>query len=363
MDKVAFNILINAQSGTVLNMGREAIESAITDSGLNVAELCFSAPEDMGTHLARLAKRKAPLLIGGGDGTLRESARYLSEHTRKPFGVLPFGTMNLLAKDLGADDLPTALKGYASGFTQISMDAGYVNGEIFLCCASIGVMPNAAVYREENRKGHDLWMLPRMFLYVLERFNKRQRIRLESENTSRSFNTPAVVVSVNRFANATLLDSNNFKRDSLEAGELAAYVATTTTQAEHLRFLSRLMIGNWLKDPGIEELIAQRFRLRGRRRKRLVSLDGEVITLTGDLTFTLKARYLPVLIPAKNRPEDKPEHRPEDKRRLQKVGVCDEKACLREPKRSVLEYVSIGSAEEASLQARKRPFATGSKSA
>lgn len=293
-----FSILINGKSGTVLNMGHEAIEAAIAESGLKVAELCFSEPEEMGRNLARLARLKNPLLVGGGDGTLRESAKYLSEHTRKPFGVLPFGTMNLLAKDLGADDLQTALNGYAAGFTQISMDAGYVNGEIFLCCASIGVMPNAAVYREENRKENDLWMVPRMFLYVLERFNKRQRVILEGDNTAYRFNTPAVVVSVNRFAESGLLDANNFRRDTLEGGELAAYVATTTTQAEHLRFLSKLMIGNWLKDPGIHEITAKRFKLKGHRRKRLVSLDGEVITLRGDLTFTLKPRYLPVLIPA-----------------------------------------------------------------
>ncbi|MFT4090623.1 MAG: diacylglycerol kinase family protein [Asticcacaulis sp.] len=301
MTSTGFNILINGKSGTVLNMGHEAIEAAINESGLTVAELCFSDPEDMADNLARLSKKKAPLIIGGGDGTLRESAKYLSEHTNKPFGVLPFGTMNLLAKDLGADSLQTALDGYAKGVTEIKMDAGYVNGEIFLCCASIGVMPNAAVYREENRKGNDLWMIPRMFLYVLERFNKRQRITLEADKAIHRFNTPAVVVSVNRFADSTLLDSNNFKRETLEGGELAAYVATTSTQAEHLRFLSALMIGNWLKDPGIQEIPAKRFALRGRRKKRLVSLDGEVITLKGDLTFTLKPKSIAVLVPAQDK--------------------------------------------------------------
>lgn len=294
---VAFNILINGKSGTVLNMGREAIDTAITESGIEVGELCFSEPEEMGDNLERLAAADAPLLIGGGDGTLRESARQLSEKTRKPFGVLPFGTMNLLAKDLGADTLKGALEGYAQGHEEIAMDAGFVNGEIFLCCASIGVMPNAAVYREENRKGNDLWLIPRLFLFVLERFNKRQRVRLAVDGAQHRFNTPAVVVSVNRFADSTLLDANNFKRATLEGGELATYVATTQTQVEHLRILSRLVIGDWLSDPGITTFTSKRVHLSGRRHKRLVSLDGEVITLRGALDFTVKAHHVPVLVP------------------------------------------------------------------
>jgi len=62
----SFNILINGRSGTVLNMGRDAIESAIAHSGIKVAELCFAEPDTMQAETDRLIALDAPLLIGGG---------------------------------------------------------------------------------------------------------------------------------------------------------------------------------------------------------------------------------------------------------------------------------------------------------
>src|SRR4051812_28490709 len=97
-----FNILINRRSGTVLAMGEPAVEAAIADSSLDVAELCFSEPDQMSANLDRLIKSQQPLIVGGGDGTIRECAKVLAERG-KAFGVLPFGTMNLLPHDLGFD--------------------------------------------------------------------------------------------------------------------------------------------------------------------------------------------------------------------------------------------------------------------
>ncbi|OYW79126.1 MAG: diacylglycerol kinase, partial [Asticcacaulis sp. 32-58-5] len=161
MAETGFNILINKRSGTVLNMGEPAIESAIETSGIEVAELCFCEPQDMADTLTRMAKSEAPLLIGGGDGTIRETAAALVGR-KKAFGVLPFGTMNLMAKDLGLNSLQAALKAYADGHEVQAVDAGFVNGELFLCCASIGTMPQASVFREENRDKYNFLLIPRL---------------------------------------------------------------------------------------------------------------------------------------------------------------------------------------------------------
>lgn len=88
MADIGYNILINNRSGTVLNMGQPAIESAIEASGIAVEELCFCEPEDMAETLARMVKSDAPLLIGGGDGTIRESAASLAGK-RKPLAYCP----------------------------------------------------------------------------------------------------------------------------------------------------------------------------------------------------------------------------------------------------------------------------------
>ncbi|HTM80116.1 diacylglycerol/lipid kinase family protein [Asticcacaulis sp.] len=293
-----FNILINRKSGTVLTMGEPAVEAAITASEIPVAELCLSEPDDMQANLERLSQKPQRLLIGGGDGTIRETAKYLSTR-KKAFGVLPFGTMNLLALDLGFTSLAQALDAYANGTCEEAMDAGFVNGEIFLCCASIGTMPQASVYREANRMTNKLLLLPQMFLFVADNMarHRRERIVVEADGKMTRYRTPAVVVSANRFADSEKLTESNFKRVSLSGGELAAYIFSTKSPAGHIRLLWRLIFGHWLKDPDLIERTGPRFRIWSQHHRPLVSIDGEVMKLKSPLEFTLKPDFVHLLMP------------------------------------------------------------------
>lgn len=299
MASQGFNILINVKSGTVLNMGVPAVEAAIEASGIAVASLNLCEPQDIDRELERLSQAKEPLLIGGGDGTIRDCANALSK-TGKAFGVLPFGTMNLLAQDLELHSLQAALKAYAEGARTEAVDAAYVNGEIFLCCASIGTMPHASKVREEAREAHDPFLFPKLFLYVLNNLDrhKRQRVVIEIDGQMEKLHTAAVVIANNRFADSTKLTESNFKRHSLKDGELAAYAPTTRTPTSHLRFLSRLIFGHWLKDPDLKELIGHKMTLWTRRKRELVSIDGEVLKMATPLQFTLKPKSIQLLVPS-----------------------------------------------------------------
>lgn len=294
-----FNILINKRAGTVLAMGEPAIEAAIASSGITVAELLFCEPDRIESELERLAGLPAPLLVGGGDGTLRDCAQVLAR-AKKPFGVLPFGTMNLLATDLGLTSLQQALTAYAGEVREQAMDAGFVNGEIFLCCASIGTMPRASIFREKNRLTNKVILIPQLFLFILRHFDmhKRDRWALEIDGRVTRVRSPAIVVSANRFADSQTLTESNFKRQRLDGGELAAYVFVAHTHATHLRFMWRLLFGHWLKDPDLTESTGTAMRLWSGHHKPLVSIDGEVSKMRAPLTFTLKPGWVRVLVPA-----------------------------------------------------------------
>ncbi len=294
----AFHILINKRAGTVLTMGEDAVRAAVEASGLAVASLLFAEPGDIHGELERLAAVPEPLLVGGGDGTIRDCAEVLARHG-KAFGVLPFGTMNLLATDLGLTSLAQALKAYATGTHEARMDAGFVNDNIFLCCASIGTMPHASVFREKHRLVNKAVLIPQLFLFVLKHFrmHRRDRVALEIDGQMTQVRTPAIVVSANRFADSQTLTESNFKRRSLDGGELAAYVFTARTQATHIRFMWRLIFGHWLKDPDLNETTGQTIRLWSKHHRPLVSIDGEVVKLPSPLTFTLKPGWVHVLVP------------------------------------------------------------------
>ena len=104
--------------------------------------------------------RKVPLLIAaGGDGTLRLAANHLA-NTETTLGILPRGTVNVLARELAIplDDPLAALQIALHGKTR-RIDSGCVftqdkpDGTLFLMMASLGVDATAVDNVDQGVKG------------------------------------------------------------------------------------------------------------------------------------------------------------------------------------------------------------------
>jgi diacylglycerol kinase (ATP) len=110
-------------------------------------------------HACELATNAAidydcALVVGiGGDGTIREVAHGL-EGGNKPLLIIPHGTENLLANELGFDGkLKTIIKTFEAGYIR-SLDLGNANGKCFTSIAGFG-FDGAVVKRvSEQRAGH-----------------------------------------------------------------------------------------------------------------------------------------------------------------------------------------------------------------
>lgn len=110
-------------------------------------------------HICELATNAAvdydcAMVVGiGGDGTLREVAHGL-EGSNKPLLIIPHGTENLLANELGFDErLKTIIRTFEAGYTR-PLDLGNANGKCFTSIAGFG-FDGAVVKRvSEQRAGH-----------------------------------------------------------------------------------------------------------------------------------------------------------------------------------------------------------------
>jgi len=79
----------------------------------------------------------AMVVVVGGDGTVREVAHGL-EGTDKPLLIVPCGTENLLANELGFDErLKTIIKTFETGQIR-TLDLGRANGKCFTSVAGFG---------------------------------------------------------------------------------------------------------------------------------------------------------------------------------------------------------------------------------
>lgn len=109
-----------------------------------------TSEEDPGVGQTRraLADGCSPIVACGGDGTVRAVAEALTG-TTTPLAVIPAGTGNLLARNLGIPrDVSGALNAGVTGIDR-SIDVGFVDGEAFTVMAGAGV--DAAIMQNTSR--------------------------------------------------------------------------------------------------------------------------------------------------------------------------------------------------------------------
>lgn len=95
----------------------------------------------------------AMIIAVGGDGTIREVAHGL-EGTNKPLLIVPHGTENLLANELGFDEtLKTLIKTFEAGYVR-PLDLGLANGRYFTSIAGFGFDGDVVKRVSDQRQGH-----------------------------------------------------------------------------------------------------------------------------------------------------------------------------------------------------------------
>jgi diacylglycerol kinase family enzyme len=93
------------------------------------------------------------VVVVGGDGTVREVTHGLVGSS-KPLLIVPGGTENLLANELGLDrTLPKLTRTFEAGFVR-SLDLGNANGRCFTSIAGFGFDGEVVKGVSQKRKGH-----------------------------------------------------------------------------------------------------------------------------------------------------------------------------------------------------------------
>ncbi|WP_232629337.1 lipid kinase [Methylobacterium sp. Leaf118] len=119
----------------------DAIRTILREGGLDLVE-----PEsnpDCHDTIVRHAGAVDLVVLGGGDGTMNAAASALVE-TRLPFGILPLGTANDLARSLGLPLEPEAAAHVIPTAPEKAIDLGWVNGHHYFNVASIGFSADLA---------------------------------------------------------------------------------------------------------------------------------------------------------------------------------------------------------------------------
>ena len=298
MDK--YVILINKSSGTVLRLGEERVRSLIEERlGGHMVSLELLETKDIISSLQKLAdKRPSGVIIGGGDGTAVCAAEILGP-AQVPFAVLPLGTMNLLAQDLGA---AATFEHTVERFEKLvhdEIDVGVVNGRMFLCSAVIGLVPEGAVAREALREEITFDALSD-FIGTIKRGltgDLKNRLYLKSRPEDKAFpiETTSLIISNNSFMQNPVDADKRFLRPTLVDGKLAVYSAAPRDIMDGLKIALRLWQGDWQEHESIRSFETSQLIVETEDKNILVSLDGEPLEMQSPLIFTIKPRNIPVM--------------------------------------------------------------------
>ncbi|HEV8378320.1 MAG TPA: diacylglycerol kinase family protein [Tepidisphaeraceae bacterium] len=291
--------LINAKAGSLASTPNldqiEHIREAFAAEKMNADVRAFQGHEIIPAGKQALSEKPEAIVAGGGDGTISCVAGILA-HSNIPLGVLPLGTLNHFARDLG---IPTSIEGavrvIAAGQVN-TIDLGRVNDRTFINNSSIGLYPQVVRTREELRMRLGRGRVLATFIAVLNALRRfpvlSVRIGIGERSVLRQ--TPFVFVGNNRYI-MSLMSVRG--RQRLDEGILSLYVTNRTGRFGMLRLALRALFGRLEQAKDFESIYLPELWIETGKRRLHVALDGEVENMSPPLHYQSVPQALKVFVP------------------------------------------------------------------
>lgn len=288
-DHLPIPAIVNAAAGTAA-AAREALD---VSGAFEVHEV---PPADIADEVRRLVDGGAKrILVAGGDGTIATAAAALLD-TNTELAILPGGTLNHFARDLGISTVAAEAVEVAANPGTRKVDVGVVNGRVFLNTSSVGgyvrfVRTRERLERHLGYRAASFLAAVRMAATV-----RRMGVEIEVDGQARLFRTPLVFIGVGeRELRFPVLGRR------VHDGKRGLHVMVVKGRSR-LRFIA---IGATAVLRGLDavsrtghfdDVIADRLRITTRGAG-WVAVDGEVALLATPLDYELRCGALSVVCP------------------------------------------------------------------
>jgi diacylglycerol kinase family enzyme len=308
--KLRVAALLNASSGAIERKGagalRDVLASAFEKHGI-AADLEFLPGSEMGSAAERARQQVIDgkldaIVVGGGDGSVRTVASVLAG-TDIPLGILPLGTLNHFARDLGIPFLAERAVAIIAAGARRAIDVGEVNEMIFVNNASIGFYPYLVLQRERTRRRKRLskWIAMLLALPRVLRHLPLFRLTVLVEGNVEPCRSPCVFIGNNEYR---IAPPGFGTRERLDGGALCLYVAETQGRLAMVWLACRCMLGLARQQRDLRIFKGASADISARRSRLLVAFDGEVATMRSPLHFKIRPGALRVFAPSVGSADD-----------------------------------------------------------
>jgi diacylglycerol kinase family enzyme len=292
-------VVINGRAGSVLQHRPEAIMRRLRETasahGVRLgwriatqADIASTIREVQRSHPA------AVLFVAGGDGTI---SRLLPDLVAggAAFGVIPLGTLNLLARDLGLADDPASVARAVTERQPASIDLGEVNDIPFHSNVGIGFSARMARERELARRRFPFSKVIGFGYAALRSLvlSRPTLVDVEIDGARQQFRADAVLVTNNRF------QGSPWRRPRLDEGVLEVHLLHSDGLAARFAIALALWRGTWRTSDRLTSLACREVIIRKRRwRKRTwVAIDGELRRVSLPLHLSIRPAALRIYRP------------------------------------------------------------------
>ncbi len=292
-------VIVNCRAGSVINREPaelvETLTNLLSEGGAEVEVACVD-PDQLAAAVEQVLLAPVEVLVvGGGDGSIRTVASRLIG-TDVTLGILPLGTTNRTARDLGIPlELEAAARALAAAET-VRIDVAEVNGRIYLCNSMLG-LPIALAEQRQEVRGQGVAAFLRGYGALfrdLMTTTRKVSVELEEGGTARRVRALMIAVANNAYDDTPKMV---LARPALDRGELAVYLVQHEHGAAMAWAFVKAMLGLWRRDPEIEEIRTGQLTLRPHRQRVRVTNDGEVEELSTPLRYRSRPGALAVLKP------------------------------------------------------------------
>lgn len=287
-------VFLNRNAGAKLGPGElDALRAALASAELELVEIAPGL--DCASEVRERIRRGMKLFIAaGGDGTVHHILQAVV-HADAALAVLPLGTYNHFARDLGVplawrEALEVALDGDSR-----QIDAGRINERFFINNVSIGLYPEMVTRREAHGRDYPRWKARLAAFYTTLRKFPHVTLAVETAHRKEVIRTHVFMISNNHYDLERL--GIEAPRETLTEGKLAVYWLPHTSRWRLTRYVARYLAGRVRTIPGFRSFRTLHLRVQSSRPHLKVGIDGEVFTLDTPLVITAVPGSVMVKVP------------------------------------------------------------------
>ena len=276
-------VVINPDSGPAWRDPRPSLQGALPE-----ATLVEATGDEVPARLEEAAKGAAVLGVAGGDGTVNAAAE--AAHDRKmPLLVVPSGTLNHFARDLGIASIPDAIRAWEGGAVA-SVDLAAIDGKPFLNTASFGAYAEFVDQRDRLSRRMGKWAATAIALARVLRRSQPIEIELDGERRR----IWLAFVGNCRYSPAGFTPA---ARERLDDGRFDVRLITAERRWSRTRAALATITGTLQGSKVYEEHLLDGFEMRSMNGPFRLARDGETFDGSDRVTVEKLRDPLSVLIP------------------------------------------------------------------